>query len=197
MALLRSLGVDLSGDKAPAPGTYPAEISYISDLEEKPALKFKDSDPDKINLQCRVSYRFDGFPFDPDIDTKDWEGEEVSDYYVFIKKQMKDVKHPDGSITQEVEKVFDSYLDERSGSYKLLKALMGRAPTREDEINLEEFVGTKVDIVLAVKDNGWPKITSVSRRRAARRAAAPAPAPKPIPADDDLTGTAFADDDED
>ena len=197
MVMLRSLGTSTGGE-SPTKGVYPAELVSVSDFERKPALKFKPEDPDKVNLQCKIGFRLFEFPYDPDIDTKDWEGETIYGYFVFQKEQMKDQRNPDGTVEQVVDRIFDSYLDKRSTAYDLLSALMGRPPTREDEIDLESYIGVKLDLGIEPKESGWPSFTSFAKRRATRRPveAASAPASKPIPADDDLTGTAFADDDE-
>ncbi|MGB3327550.1 MAG: hypothetical protein WBA46_01265 [Thermomicrobiales bacterium] len=198
MVTLRALGTETSEDKCPPPGTYSAELVAVSDFERKPALKFKDTDPPMVNIQCRMEYQFFDYPYDADLDTQDWEGQTVTDFVVFQKEKIKVTKNADGTVTEEVEKVYDSYLDERSHSNKILKALMGRAPTREDDIDLESYIGTKLDIGIEPKDSGWPKFTSFARKRATRRQAA-SPKPEPVasgPTDDDLTGTAFDTDDD-
>ena len=187
MITLRSLGTASSGE-SPAKGNYPAELVSVSDFEERPASKYKDTDPDAINIQCKIGFRFFEFPYDPDIDTKDWDGVTVYGYFTFQRKILK----PNG----EVEKINDSYLSKLAKAYGLLSALMGRPPTRDDEIDLESYIGVKLDIGVEPKESGWPDFTSFAKRRTARRVAETKPAPKPIPADDDLTGTAFADDDE-
>lgn len=190
MVTLRSLGNAIAEDKCPPAGIYTVELTDVGNFEKKPALKFNQNEPDKLNIQSRLTYTFRDYPYDPDVDTQDWDGMTINDFIVFQKEVLNDAGEP--------VKMYDSYLDERSGANKLLKALMGRAPTREDELNLDEFIGTRIDVGIEPKDSGWPKFTSYARKRATRRPveAAPAPAPKPIPADDDLTGTAFADDDE-
>lgn len=198
MVMLRSLGTSSGGD-SPTKGVYPAEIVNISDFERKPALKFKPEDPDKVNIQCKIGFKLFEFPYDPDIDTKDWEGETIYGYFVFQKEQMKDQRNADGTVEQVVDRIFDSYLDKRSTAFDLLSGIMGRPPTREDEIDLESYIGVKLDLGIEPKDSGWPTFTSFAKRRATRRpaAATPAPAPKPTtPDDDSLAGTAFADDDE-
>lgn len=151
--------VESGGDfECPPKDSYVLELIQIGDFEEKPAF----NNPDQINTQTRMTFKIVEFDYDSEYDDKDWNGEQVSDFYVFFKKDIPK------------DKVFNTWCHEKSKTFPMLTALLGHEPEPGEDIQLSELLGRRVKATVEPKESGYPKITSPlkHRQRKQKRAAA-------------------------
>lgn len=158
--------------ECPPEDVYTLELVGYSEFEEKPAFKFNPEDPDVINTQSRFTFKVVDFDYDEEMDDRDWNGAQVSDFFVFFKKYVDT-----GNETE-------TWKNERSNANKLIKALIGRDLEDGEDIDLPELVGRRIKATVAPKASGWPKISNPMRTRQ-RRAAKPQKADVPNPYDDE------------
>lgn len=126
--------------------------------------------PDVIETKSRFAFEIVDFDYDPDEDSRDWNGLVIYDYPVFFRR---DVGKP-------VEENHPTFKSERSTAYKYLTALGFDVDGGED-IDIQSAYGRRIAANLKAKDSGWPKIENPARMRKRKAKAAP----KPAPEDDD------------
>lgn len=142
--------------ECPPEDVYMLELVEFGDFHEKTAWKNNPDDPDILNTQSRVTFQIVDWEYDPDVDDRDWNGAQVSDFFVFFKQ------YPDGNKR-------DTWRNERSNAFALLSALVGHPLEKGEDINLGELVGRRIKATVVPKQSGWPKITkplAVKKRKA-------------------------------
>lgn len=132
--------------ECPPEDVYVLQLTDIGEFVEKPAYKQSPTEPDIINTQSRWDFVVTDFDYDEDVDDRDWNGVRVSDYFVFYKL------YPNGNKTE-------TWKNEKSNAYALISALIGHAPEKGEDIDLESLLGKKIKATVTPKQSGWPKIT--------------------------------------
>ena len=139
--------------ECPPEDVYTLELVTIGEFEEKPAYKFNPDDPDVVNTQSRFTFKIVDFDYDPDMDDRDWNGAEVSDFFVFFKHYVESGKDT------------ETWKNEKANSNKLIKALVGRDLEDGEDIDLPGLVGRRIKATVAPKSSGWPKISNPMKTR--------------------------------
>lgn len=158
--------VETAEAECPPEDVYTLELVNIGDFEEKPAYKFNPEDPDVINTQSKFTFQIVDFDYDEDMDDRDWNGVQLSDWYVFFKLYQADNKET------------ETWKNEKSNANKMLKALIGRDLEEGEDVDLPSLVGRRIKATVAPKSSGWPKISNpmkVRQRKTAKKASVPNP----------------------
>lgn len=159
MSSLTFTHVESASAECPPEDVYVLKLTRIGEFEERGAFQ----DPETINTQARISFEIVEFDYDEDEDERDWNGVEISDFFVFYKN----VKG----------KTYETWKNDRSNAYKLLTALLGHEPEEGEEIDLQALVGRHIKATIEQKQSGWPKITKPLPYKKRRKKAPVAPEP--------------------
>lgn len=141
----------------PPKDIYTLEVIEIGEFNKKPAF----NDPDSINTQSRIEFTIVDFEYDPDEDDRDWNGARVAGFFVFFREYTN---------KQNERVTSDTWKSDKSKAYELIAALLKRPLEDGEEIDLPEFIGSRVKATVEPKDSGWPKIhrfTPAKKKRAA------------------------------
>lgn len=161
--------VEAADVDCPPKDTYVLELKRFGDFEERGAYQ----DPTMVNIQSRITFQIVEFDYDEDLDERDWNGVEVSDFFVFYKQKQGEQNRR------------ETWKDERSNAYKLISALIGHTPEDGEEISLNTLLDKRIKATVEPKASGWPKISEPLPYRKKRRKAAPVPEPEDDTFDDD------------
>lgn len=148
--------VESGGDfVCPPADTYTLELAAIGEFEKKLAWGSETI----TNTQTRITFTIVDFDYDDEVDDQDWNGVQVSDFYVFWKH--------DGTK----DRTYDTWCHEKSNAYALLTALLGHTPEAGEDIDLQALIGKRIKATVEPKESGYPKITKPLkyRQRRARR----------------------------
>lgn len=146
-----------SGDfTCPPKDTYILELKEIGDMHERLAFGSENI----INTQSRLTFQVVEYEYDSEYDEQDWNGTEVSDFYVFFK------------YDQEKKQRSETWCHEKSKVYPLLAALLGHEPEAGEDIDLQALVGKRVKATVEPKESGYPKISNPIKYRQRRPAKA-------------------------
>lgn len=165
--------VESSGDfTCPPKDTYILELIEVGPFEDRQAF----GSETVTNTQSRLTFKVVDFEYDSEIDDQDWNGTQVSDYYVFFK------------FDAEKQRRSETWCHEKSKVYPMLTALLGREPEQGEKIELTELLGRRVKATVEPKESGYPKISNPIKFRMRRRRnddedsePSPDPAPKDNP----------------
>ena len=148
--------VESSGDfTCPPKDQYTIELIEIGAFEQRLAF----GSENMMNTQSRLTFRIVDFDYDEEIDDTDWNGTQVSDYYVFFKED------------QETGKKFETWCHEKSKAYPMLAALLGHDPEQGENIDLHSLLNRRVKATVEPKESGYPKITNPIKIRQKRKRA--------------------------
>lgn len=151
----------------------PPQDVYTLELvghEEQPVKPGYNNDTNIDEYSVRLFFKIVDHPYDPDEDDTDWNGTEIRQFYTWQRYDKAE------------QKMYSTYLSEKSKAYAIFSALLGRPVTEDDEIDLEAFEGRRVKATIVENKKGWPDIQSPVKARSPKRRAKPVPAPEP---DDD------------
>ena len=154
----------------------PPEDIYTLELtsyEEQPIKPGFNNDTNIDEYSVRLFFKIVDFPYDPDEDETDWNGTEIRQFYTWQRYDKTE------------EKMYSTYLSEKSKAFAIFSALLGRPVTPDDTLDLDEWIGRRVKATITENKNGWPDIKSPVKARSPKRAAKPKPAPEPEFDDDD------------
>lgn len=142
MTTLTFSPVEAAEVTCPPADTYVLRLVDIGPFEDRAAFQ----DPTTTNTQSRITFEIVDYDYDEDEDERDWNGTEVSDFFVFFKTRQNGERK-------------ETWKDDRSNAYKLLTALLGHEPEDGEDINLQELIGRRIKATVEPKSSGWPKIT--------------------------------------
>lgn len=147
---------------------YTLELVAIGEFERRPAFNSETM----MNTQSRLTFSIVDYDYDPEFDEQDWNGVQVSDFYVFFKEDT------------ETGKKFDTWCHPKSNAFPMLAALLGHEPEQGESIDLFSLVGKRVKATVEPKGSGYPKISNpIKIRQRQRRQEASADGPSPFKRD--------------
>ena len=155
MTTLTFTPVESSGDfTCPPKDTYILELTEIGEFHDKLAF----GSENVINTQSRLTFTICEYEYDSEYDEQDWNGTQVSDFYVFRK------------FDQEKQRHSETWCHEKSKVYPMLAALLGHDPEAGENIDLQNLIGKRVKATVEPKESGYPKISNPIKYRARRPA---------------------------
>ena len=154
-----------SNENCPPTDNYKVVIKEVGELRTSEGFPDKKDGIIKYDTQQSL-WKFEIIDYEYDVDDEDdynWNGEVITQYFTFF------------TTYRDTGKTNDTYLSERGKLKPFLTALLGVAPTAQDDIDLESFIGRKLTVRIEPKDSGKPDLSSPVAVKARRQRPAPEP----------------------
>lgn len=131
-------------------GMFTVAITAIGDLRKQASLPKEETGQVESDVeQSKWTFEIVDYDYDPDDDDDvDWNGHQIDQYFTFF------------TTYRDSGKTLDTYLAKNGNVFPFLTALLGREPTRDDQLDVVSFVGRKLLVHIGPSKTGKAKISS-------------------------------------